>query len=77
MLNNLKKTFNPKSIAVKPFLMKTVSESQLIDDGASQNGGDDDDDDDDEHDDDDAADNYDKFVDDDDECDVDGDEHHL
>jgi len=28
-----------KSIAVKPFLMKTVSESQLIDDGASQNGG--------------------------------------
>merc|ERR1712130_800947 len=28
-----------KSIAVKPFLMKTVSESQLIDNGASENGG--------------------------------------
>ena len=31
--------FNRKSIAVKPFLMKTVSESHLIDDGSSQNGG--------------------------------------
>ena len=46
--------------------MKTVSESQLIDDGASQNGGDGYDDDDDDHDD---------GV--DDEWDVDGDEHHL
>ena len=27
---------------MKPFLMKTVSESQLIDNGDSQNGGDDD-----------------------------------
>ena len=29
---------------MKPFLMKTVSESQLIDNGATQNGGDDDND---------------------------------
>ena len=47
-----RKPFNQKSIAVKPFLMKTVSESQLIDNGDSQNGGDDDEHNDDEHDDD-------------------------
>ena len=44
-----RKPFNQKSIAVKPFLMKTVSESQLIDNGDSQNGGDDDEHNDDGH----------------------------